>query len=84
MRALERRIAGVCRAVAVKVLESKTSKEQKAMSLKEGEKAPHRQEDREDQAAIVHPPEMPIVIDEVALEDILGVNVIERNQCSDS
>ena len=73
MRTLERRIAGICRAVAVKVLENPTQdldlgkKEQTSQGKDESQK--------ESASAFIHPPDMPIIIDEAALEDILGVNI---------
>ncbi|XP_012937014.1 lon protease homolog 2, peroxisomal [Aplysia californica] len=73
VRTMERRLAGVCRAVAVKVLESRNSKDQqKTVGLKDGQKAKEKEEENKEESALVHPPEMPIVIDEAALEDILG------------
>ena len=77
VRQLERRVGSICRAVAVKVLESRNrNDQQKTVGVKESEKIQEKEEDsRVDQSAIVHPPEMPIVIDEAAVEDILGVSL---------
>ncbi|XP_059164397.1 lon protease homolog 2, peroxisomal-like [Physella acuta] len=69
VRTLERRIAAICRAVAVRVLEARNN--QGVETLKGGEKAKDKEE-LKDVSAIVHPPEIPIVIDELAAEDILG------------
>ncbi|GFR59788.1 LON protease homolog 2, peroxisomal [Elysia marginata] len=75
VRTLERRIAGVCRAVAVKVLETPTDEldrgnKQQASPEKEATQ-------KESASAIMHPPNMPIVIDEAALEDILGPAIFQ-------
>lgn len=69
VRTLERRIAAVCRAVAIKVLESRSNNKMADKAVKEAEK----EQEKMEASVIVHPPEMPIVIDEVAVEDILGV-----------
>ncbi|KAH9515489.1 Lon protease-like protein 2 [Bulinus truncatus] len=72
VRTLERRIAAVCRAVAVKVLKSQGSKTIKAEKLKEDKEKKVKSDTVQEAAAVCYPPEMPIVIDEVAAEDILG------------
>ncbi|GFO20699.1 lon protease homolog 2, peroxisomal, partial [Plakobranchus ocellatus] len=73
VRTLERRIAAVCRAVTVKVLENPAHKPEVAQEQEVQESKQLEQKEREVAApAIIHPPEMPIVIDETALEDILG------------
>ncbi|BFZ13298.1 hypothetical protein BsWGS_16337 [Bradybaena similaris] len=78
VRTLERRIAAVCRAVAVKVLESRPNTEhQKTEGEKDKDKR-KKAEDTKDVSSIVHPPEMPIVIDELALEDILGPVIFQQ------
>lgn len=63
--------------MAVKVLESNINKEHHKVEggkEKEKEKDKGKEADEvKDMSALVHPPEMPIVIDEAALEDILGV-----------
>lgn len=76
VRTLERRIGGVCRAVAVRVAEhaSKTKHEKMDVS---GDKKQVTNTNlpaalSQDVSTLAHPPEMPIVIDETALEDILG------------
>ncbi|XP_028263341.1 lon protease homolog 2, peroxisomal isoform X2 [Parambassis ranga] len=67
VRSLERKIGAICRAVAVKVAEGympKTSETLKSEnSMQQGDKAA--------------PPEMPIVIDHIALKDILGPPLFE-------
>lgn len=68
VRSLERKFGAICRAVAVKVAEGHRVLKTQA-STPEG---PTQQE--EDKAA---PPEMPIVIDHVALKDILGPPLFE-------
>ncbi|XP_008410794.1 lon protease homolog 2, peroxisomal [Poecilia reticulata] len=60
VRSLERKIGAICRAVAVKVAEGHRVKEATPSG---------QEQQQEDKAA---PPEMPIVIDHVALKDILG------------
>ncbi|PWA33078.1 hypothetical protein CCH79_00013092 [Gambusia affinis] len=60
VRSLERKIGAICRAVAVKVAEGHRAKEATPSG---------QEQQQEDKAA---PPEMPIVIDHVALKDILG------------
>ena len=75
MRTLERRLAAVCRAVAVRVAEgeyaARVDKPDSTQSdrhvITGAEPASH------DATTTAHPPEMPIVIDEAAVEDILGV-----------
>nr|XP_043891702.1 lon protease homolog 2, peroxisomal [Solea senegalensis] len=63
VRSLERKIGAVCRAVAVKVAEGQRLAKAEA-SIREGAAV-----EQEDKAV---PPELPIVIDHVALKDILG------------
>ena len=81
---LERRIGAVCRAVAVKVAENNDRLNKQTQALSE-DSAPEQKmvEHKEagsadkvgiDGEALVNlPPELPIVIDEQAVEDILGV-----------
>ena len=81
---LERRLGAICRAVAVRVAESKVKGGKDATQqqpLKQAE-APAKtgQEAAESETVDISgltsmalPPEMPIVIDEQAVEDILGV-----------
>jgi ATP-dependent Lon protease len=83
VRNLERKIGAVCRAVAVKVVEK-----QKAMTANQEEMTKRLEqrdplaEDLEDQTmfegTLVHPPELPIVVDDTALEDILGPPLYEN------
>ncbi|XP_062245773.1 lon protease homolog 2, peroxisomal [Platichthys flesus] len=68
VRSLERKIGAICRAVAVKVAEGHRVAKTEA-SVPEGPSEPG------DKAAA--PPEMPIVIDHIALTDILGPPLFE-------
>ncbi|XP_006797456.1 lon protease homolog 2, peroxisomal isoform X1 [Neolamprologus brichardi] len=67
VRSLERKIGAICRAVAVKVAEGHTLT--KTATLTSENSKQHG-----DKAA---PPELPIVIDHIALKDILGPPVFE-------
>uniref|UniRef100_A0A8C7Z121 Lon protease homolog 2, peroxisomal n=1 Tax=Oryzias sinensis TaxID=183150 RepID=A0A8C7Z121_9TELE len=78
VRSLERKIGAICRAVAVKVAEGHRLPETDASTL-ETSREGHREERLHlkrstDKAA---PPEMPIVIDQMALKDILGPPLFE-------
>ncbi|XP_025076509.1 lon protease homolog 2, peroxisomal-like isoform X2 [Pomacea canaliculata] len=84
VRTLERRIAAICRAVAVKVLETRSRKKQEKAAASNGGKDEViagedvvKSLDSQEAAALSHPPEMPIVIDEAAVEDILGPPMFE-------
>ncbi|KAK7498897.1 hypothetical protein BaRGS_00009989 [Batillaria attramentaria] len=74
VRTLERRVAAICRAVAVKVLEAKSRKKQEQVPQTGEEKKDtsvsseevFKTSDKHEEASIMHPPEMPIVIDEAA------------------
>uniref|UniRef100_A0A3P8U0I6 Lon protease homolog 2, peroxisomal n=1 Tax=Amphiprion percula TaxID=161767 RepID=A0A3P8U0I6_AMPPE len=68
VRSLERKIGAICRAVAVKVAESHR------LTKTETSTENQQQQQEGDKAA---PPEMPIVIDHVALKDILGPPLFE-------
>ncbi|XP_049928350.1 lon protease homolog 2, peroxisomal [Epinephelus moara] len=68
VRSLERKFGAICRAVAVKVAEGHRANKTEA-STPEG---PTQQGDK-----AAAPPEMPIVIDHVALKDILGPPLFE-------
>uniref|UniRef100_A0A671MAA0 Lon protease homolog 2, peroxisomal n=1 Tax=Sinocyclocheilus anshuiensis TaxID=1608454 RepID=A0A671MAA0_9TELE len=68
VRSLERKIGAICRAVAVKFAEG--HKVFRAES-------PTEQHNKEEDSGIAAPPEMPIVIDPIALKDILGPPVFE-------
>ena len=85
MRTLERRFGAVCRAVAVRVAEAqhrhKTSEETPPPEAADQDKVHKELEDKAvldaaSEAAIAHPPEMPIVIDDLAVKDILGVSIV--------
>lgn len=83
MRTLERRIGGVCRAVAVRVAEHASKVKHEKVEIS-GDKKQVTNTDlpeslSRDVSTLVHPPEMPIVIDEAALEDILGVSFNNNN-----
>ncbi|KAI7802470.1 lon protease homolog 2, peroxisomal [Triplophysa rosa] len=70
VRSLERKFGAICRAVAVKVAEGhKVSKE-------ESEQHPG-EDSKEEDSGIGAPPDMPIVIDHIALKDILGPPLFE-------
>ncbi|XP_038561657.1 lon protease homolog 2, peroxisomal [Micropterus salmoides] len=67
VRSLERKIGAICRAVAVKVAEGHIVTNTEALT-------PEGPTQQGDKAA---PPEMPIVIDQIALKDILGPPLFE-------
>ncbi|XP_070763320.1 lon protease homolog 2, peroxisomal isoform X1 [Enoplosus armatus] len=67
VRSLERKIGSICRAVAVKVAEGHRVAKAEASTPK----GPTQQGDK------AAPPEMPIVIDHIALKDILGPPLFE-------
>ncbi|KAF1387237.1 hypothetical protein PFLUV_G00103280 [Perca fluviatilis] len=67
VRSLERKFGAICRAVAVKVAEGHRVTKTEASSPED----PTQQEDK------AVPPELPIVIDHVALKDILGPPLFE-------
>ncbi|XP_071313578.1 lon protease homolog 2, peroxisomal [Trachinotus anak] len=67
VRSLERKIGAICRAVAVKVAEGHRVIKTETLILE----GPAEQEDK------AAPPEMPIVIDHIALKDILGPPLFE-------
>ncbi|XP_059421050.1 LOW QUALITY PROTEIN: lon protease homolog 2, peroxisomal-like [Carassius carassius] len=83
VRSLERKIGAICRAVAVKVAEG--HKVSRAESFKWTKNHHQRSlyhsdqntENKEEDSGIAAPPEMPIVIDPIALKDILGPPVFE-------
>ncbi|XP_026143218.1 lon protease homolog 2, peroxisomal [Carassius auratus] len=74
VRSLERKIGAICRAVAVKVAEG--HRVSRAESPTE-QHADQNTENKEEDSGIASPPEMPIVIDHIALKDILGPPVFE-------
>uniref|UniRef100_A0AAY4BR20 Lon protease homolog 2, peroxisomal n=1 Tax=Denticeps clupeoides TaxID=299321 RepID=A0AAY4BR20_9TELE len=81
VRSLERKIGAVCRAVAVKVAEghkiSKPDPSGPQHGPEEGETRERTGEEAYRDTDMTAPPEMPIVIDSVALKDILGPPVFE-------
>ncbi|KAI0230376.1 lon peptidase 2, peroxisomal [Lamellibrachia satsuma] len=86
VRTLERRIAAVCRAVAVRVTEYNARKRSPPGGEMGSEKKTAALGDNKDAVEVVDvvdasamslPPEMPIVIDEHAIEDILGPAMYE-------
>ncbi|XP_041376039.1 lon protease homolog 2, peroxisomal-like [Gigantopelta aegis] len=80
VRTLERRLAAVCRAVAVRVAEgaSVARAEKTHAPQPDSQEITTTEHVSQDATAMAHPPEMPIVIDEVAVEDILGPAMYER------
>ena len=79
-------MAAICRAVAVKVLEARSRKKQEGSEVSEEKGSMDKEEvikasDSQEEADLMHPPEMPIVIDEAAVEDILGVGVVIVVEC---
>ncbi|XP_060574708.1 lon protease homolog 2, peroxisomal-like [Ruditapes philippinarum] len=80
VRTLERKIAGLCRAVAVRVAESSYQTKRDKLDSQYSEKDIKNDKLKDithDASALAHPPEMPIVIDESAIEDILGQAMYE-------
>ncbi|KAM4618907.1 lon protease homolog 2, peroxisomal [Polymixia lowei] len=67
VRSLERKIGAICRAVAVKVAEGQKVTKPEATTL----------EGSMQEGDLAAPPEMPIVIDHIALKDILGPPLFE-------
>ncbi|XP_046360364.2 lon protease homolog 2, peroxisomal-like [Haliotis rufescens] len=83
VRTLERRIAAICRAVAVRVAEGVSRARREKLEATQGDKKNIPSEilsekDSHEASTLAHPPEMPIVIDEAAIEDILGPPMYER------
>lgn len=83
VRNLERKIGAVCRAVAVKVVEKHRMINKPVNSNEETNQNQQQQtnpvvEDAMFDETIVYPPELPIVLDELALEDILGPPMYEN------
>ncbi|CAB1323275.1 unnamed protein product [Coregonus sp. 'balchen'] len=86
VRSLERKIGAICRAVAVKVAEGhKVTKSEAApaesapQGAEHGEEKQGRRGEEPDGGStdMAAPPEMPIVIDHIALKDILGPHIFE-------
>lgn len=87
VRNLERRIGAVCRAVAVKVVEKSRSihgdedsrlHPESANEVEEGSHADHVVVTADQQVLMTPPPELPFIVDENELEDILGPAVYEN------
>uniref|UniRef100_A0A665V1Z9 Lon protease homolog 2, peroxisomal n=1 Tax=Echeneis naucrates TaxID=173247 RepID=A0A665V1Z9_ECHNA len=76
VRSLERKIGAVCRAVAVKVAEGHPSIKTDTL-IPAGPVEPEGGSQNTLLSAGVIPPEMPIVIDHIALKDILGPPLFE-------
>ena len=80
VRNLERKIGAICRAVAVRVAERSLSSGGSQSRGKTEEEVEARGEEKEEGAesatAMAHPPEMPILVDEEAVENILGVSAL--------
>uniref|UniRef100_A0A8C7Z4E5 Lon protease homolog 2, peroxisomal n=1 Tax=Oryzias sinensis TaxID=183150 RepID=A0A8C7Z4E5_9TELE len=80
VRSLERKIGAICRAVAVKVAEGHRLPETDASTL---ETSPQQEGETTNSLDVLMfpdkaaPPEMPIVIDQMALKDILGPPLFE-------
>ncbi|XP_051513403.1 lon protease homolog 2, peroxisomal [Myxocyprinus asiaticus] len=74
VRSLERKIGAICRAVAVKFAEGRMISRAKSPTEQHAEKTT---ESKEEASGIAAPPEMPIVIDHIALKDILGPPLFE-------
>jgi len=93
VRTLERKIGAICRAVAVKVAEhmhqqpavncddTVVAKDQSLTKTQNHTKSDDKAVvvDIPSQAEIAIPPEMPIIVDLIAVEDILGVS-FHRNK----
>ncbi|KAG8562638.1 hypothetical protein GDO81_015749, partial [Engystomops pustulosus] len=84
VRSLDRRLGAVCRAVAVKVAEAQNrhGKSETPDVTSAEERTAHPTEDSRAQdvsgpADLSLPPEMPILIDHLALKDILGAHMYE-------
>ncbi|XP_052321660.1 lon protease homolog 2, peroxisomal isoform X2 [Oncorhynchus keta] len=79
VRSLERKIGAICRAVAVKVAEGHNvtkSEATPAESAPQGAEHGGRRAEEPD-GDMAAPPDMPIVMDHIALKDILGPHVFE-------
>lgn len=80
VRNLERKIGAVCRAVAVKVVERSRLNNDKPKESNEdiSVEASDSNELQTIENSFVCPPELPIIVDEAALEDILGPPMYEN------
>ncbi|KAL3860391.1 hypothetical protein ACJMK2_010516 [Sinanodonta woodiana] len=72
VRNLDRKLASVCRAVAVRVAENTTKSKKDSSEKKKVVNDSLTEDMSQDASTLAHPPEMPIVIDDAALQDILG------------
>ncbi|XP_041964696.1 lon protease homolog 2, peroxisomal isoform X4 [Alosa sapidissima] len=82
VRSLERKIGAICRAVAVKVAEGHKMSKQESSNHQQDqpgadEKEAGAEEAQRESADLSAPPEMPILIDPIALKDILGPPLFE-------
>uniref|UniRef100_A0A4W6DFI8 Lon protease homolog n=1 Tax=Lates calcarifer TaxID=8187 RepID=A0A4W6DFI8_LATCA len=77
VRSLERKIGAICRAVAVKVAEGHRLTKTEALIPEEKHSVFNVVSDSSCETSIAAPPEMPIVIDHIALKDILGPPLFE-------
>ncbi|KAK3576379.1 hypothetical protein CHS0354_018926 [Potamilus streckersoni] len=77
VRNLDRKLAAVCRAVAVRVAENITKSKKDLSEKKKVMNVSLPEDVSQDASTLAHPPEMPIVIDEAALKDILGAHQYE-------
>lgn len=75
VRSLERKLGAVCRAVAVKVAEHQVKVKATEQTSEKEDNADHSVVPED--AFIGMPPEMPIVIDKLAVRDILGPAIFE-------
>jgi len=80
VRELERKFGALCRAVAVRVAEKEKGSNGTESSTVTNMRM--REDDREKATISSQPPMMPIVLDEAAIEDILGHPIYERSQTS--
>lgn len=78
VRNLERKIGALCRAVAVKVAEKKSDASSLHNTKPDKEKIPKLMPSVQIPSDLSLPPEMPIILDEHAVEDILGPPVFEN------
>ncbi|MFT7799998.1 lon protease homolog 2, peroxisomal isoform X2 [Arapaima gigas] len=77
VRSLERKIGAICRAVAVKVAEGHKAAKSSSTSSSEEVSTGETRDSQMGSVDLSLPPEMPIVIDQQALKDILGPPVFE-------
>ncbi|XP_033117283.1 lon protease homolog 2, peroxisomal-like [Anneissia japonica] len=80
VRQLDRKLGAICRAVAVKVAETRSKTSQEGTENKDLLQIKNETQENvngSDVLEMSHPPDMPIVIDEFALKDILGPPIYE-------